>query len=722
MLTAYALLLLLVIDMRYRKELFITLLIFLTLGFLVYLETQLPFFTKFLPVGENKLVIIILNINLLLILLLLFLITRTVVKAYIEKKRGIWGSGLKQKLTSTLFFISIVPSFTLFILATGFFYISMDKWFSQKIEDTIENALNLTQFHYEDVFNRYEKIGASLAGEIRKKKLLNDETALSAYINGSARTYFLDYLSVHNVSGGIIRIKGNLKEDFDEKLSKKLKMAIQGNIIREIIPVEEGELVITGTKVLDDSGNMRALLFVGDTIKIHGSQRIEIATTYKEFKESRAFKKVLKYSFIIPLFLITMLTIFFSMWVGIKMAAEITIPLERIKEGASIIAKGKFDINLEERGKDEIGTLVKAFNSMARELQIMKDEIEEKRRYIEVILDNVATGIISTDTRGNILFLNRAARAILGIERDQWVGTPLKDILGDDFRDLMKSFLKEVRRADSGSITKEVRLNLKKDVTYIRASLTVLKDEAKKAEGFIIAFDDITHIVRAEKLATWREIARKLTHEIKNPLTPIILSAERIRRKLLAQFTGDEKEILDETTSVIIRSVDDIKGIVNELTKLTHTSQTKTLEDLNAIVEETIGFYKHLYQNIAFQYKNEGIPPLRVDRDGIKRALINLITNSVKAIDNSQGTISIQTRYSEEKGAGIIEIADTGKGVPDEDKEKIFDPYFTKDKEGQGLGLAIVHSIILEHHGKIRVEDNTPRGTRFVIELPIIET
>jgi len=721
-LTAYALLLLLVIDMRYRKELFITLLIFLTLGFLVYLETQLPFFTKFLPVGENKLVIIILNINLLLILLLLFLITRTVVKAYIEKKRGIWGSGLKQKLTSTLFFISIVPSFTLFILATGFFYISMDKWFSQKIEDTIENALNLTQFHYEDVFNRYEKIGASLAGEIRKKKLLNDETALSAYINGSARTYFLDYLSVHNVSGGIIRIKGNLKEDFDEKLSKKLKMAIQGNIIREIIPVEEGELVITGTKVLDDSGNMRALLFVGDTIKIHGSQRIEIATTYKEFKESRAFKKVLKYSFIIPLFLITMLTIFFSMWVGIKMAAEITIPLERIKEGASIIAKGKFDINLEERGKDEIGTLVKAFNSMARELQIMKDEIEEKRRYIEVILDNVATGIISTDTRGNILFLNRAARAILGIERDQWVGTPLRDILGDDFRNLMKSFLKEVRRADSGSITKEVRLNLRKDVTYIRASLTVLKDEAKKAEGFIIAFDDITHIVRAEKLATWREIARKLTHEIKNPLTPIILSAERIRRKLLAQFTGDEKEILDETTSVIIRSVDDIKGIVNELTKLTHTSQTKTLEDLNAIVEETIGFYKHLYQNIAFQYKNEGIPPLRVDRDGIKRALINLITNSVKAIDNSQGTISIQTRYSEEKGAGIIEIADTGKGVPDEDKEKIFDPYFTKDKEGQGLGLAIVHSIILEHHGKIRVEDNTPRGTRFVIELPIIET
>jgi len=553
-----------------RKN-FITFLIILT-SHLFSLNTQLPFFTKFLPVGENKLVIIILNINLLLILLFLFLITRTVVKAYIEKKRGIWGAGLKQKLTSTLLIISIVPSFTLFILATGFFYVSMDKWFSQKIEDTIENALNLTQFHYEDIFNRYEKIGASLAGEIKKRKLLDNETELSAYIRGSAGTYFLDYLSVHKVAGGIIRVKGNLKEDFDERLSKKLKAAIQGNIIREIIPVEEGELVITGTKVVDDAGHMRALLFVGDTIKIQGSQRIkEIAATHKEFKESRAFKKVLKYSFIIPLFFITILTIFFSMWVGIKMAAEITIPLDRIKEGASIIAKGKFDINLEERGKDEIGTLVKAFNSMARELQITKDEIEEKRRYIEVILDNVATGIISTDTRGNILLLNRAAKAILGIERDEWVGTPLKEVLGDDFRNLMKSFMKEVRRADSGSITKEFG-STSRNVTYIRASLTVLKDEAKKAEGFIITFDDITHIVRAEKLATWREIARKLTHEIKNPLTPIILSAERIRRKLLAQFTGDAKEVLDETTSVIIRSVDDIKGIVNELTKLTHTS------------------------------------------------------------------------------------------------------------------------------------------------------
>jgi two-component system, NtrC family, nitrogen regulation sensor histidine kinase NtrY len=285
----------------------------------------------------------------------------------------------------------------------------------------------------------------------------------------------------------------------------------------------------------------------------------------------------------------------------------------------------------------------------------------------------------------------------------------------------MKAFLKGPKGADRGSITKDFRLDVQSDIKHIRASLTTLKDEAGKTEGFIIAFDDITHVVRAEKLATWREVAKKLTHEIKNPLTPIILSAERIRRKLLSHFKGDEREILDETTSVIIKSVDDIKGIVNELTKLTHVSQAKTIEDLSLIVDETISLYRNLYQNITFRFDRGEIPRFRIDADGIKRAIINLITNSAKAIDSRQGTIVVTTRHDENKGVAIVEVSDNGVGVPDEDKEKIFDPYFTTDKRGMGLGLAIVHSIVLEHHGRIHVEDNTPTGARFIIELPIVE-
>jgi two-component system, NtrC family, nitrogen regulation sensor histidine kinase NtrY len=706
--------------MKYKKEILFGSLILLVFGFFFYLEMQLPFFKKFLPIEENKLIVIILNINLLLILLLLFLVTRTLVKTYIEKKRGIWGSGLKTKLTLTFLIVSIIPSFTLFILATGFFHISMDKWFSQKIEDTLDSALELSQYYYDNMFQQFEKKGKSLAATIGKQKLLADEERLNKTLTNNVKSKNIKYYSIHDFYGKVI--KSNLDGEIDEKLSDKANSYTKDGPIRDIIPLKEGELIMIGTKINDEYGNFQAMLFIGSTIKIHGTYRIkEITSTQKEFKESRALKKLLKYSFYIPLSIITILTIFLSVWVGIKMATEITTPIEKMKEGAAIIAKGKFDFNLEDRGKDEIGTLVGAFNSMARELKIAKDEVEAKKKYMEVILDNVATGIISTDKTGGIQLINNAAQDILGIEKETFIGAPFRQIFPDEFKKHMKSFLREARDVGGGSITKDMRLNLQNDIKYIRASLTTLKDETNKTKGFIITFDDVTYVVRAEKLATWREVAKKLTHEIKNPLTPIVLSAERIRRRLLSNFKGDDKEILDETTSIIIKSVEDIKGIVNELTKLTHISQAKALEDINAVVEETVSLYRNLYHNIGFKLNQTKIPKSRVDQDGIKRAIINLISNSAKAIGDRPGTIAITTKYDENKGMAILEVADNGSGIPEEDKKRIFDPYFTTDKHGMGLGLAIVHSIILEHHGRIRVENNTPEGSRFIIELPIME-
>ncbi|NLT22417.1 MAG: PAS domain S-box protein [Syntrophorhabdus sp.] len=709
--------------MKLKKELSIIIGILVAFGALVLIETRLPNFARFFPVWENKLLVVVLNINLLLILLLLFLITRIILKAYIEKRRGIWGSGLKKRLTSTLLFISIVPSFTLFILATGFFYVSMDRWFSQQVEDTMESALELSRLHYEEVFQRHTRIGEQMVEEIGKKELLGDEKGLKKLLRQYGRTHLLGYVVVYDpLSGAIIRVGGSAKSE--KTILSRLKLFTDKAVSQEIIPDEEGEMLVVGMRLTSAmAGGGAPILFLGDTIRIQGRERMrQIAVTSKEFRESRVFKKVLKYSFIIPLFLITILTIFVSLWVGIKMATEITVPIEKMKEGAAIIARGKFDINLEDRGKDEIGTLVRAFNSMARELKIAKDEIESKSRSLEFVLDNVAAGIISTDKRGTILLANNAARVILGVEREKLEGMSLREVFGNDFKALTKSFLREVRASKGETITKDLRLNLKKDITYLRASLTALKDERKRVGGFIIAFDDITHVVRAEKLATWQEVARKLTHEIKNPLTPIVLSAERIRRKLMARFTGPDKGVLDETTSVIIRSVADIKDIVNELTKLTHTSQARTLEDLNSVVEETLDLYRNLYHNISIGFEPGELPLVRVDRDGLKRAFINLITNAVKAIDGKAGTITVRTRYDRAKRAGIIEFADSGKGVPDQDKEKVFDPYFTKDEGGTGLGLAIVHSIILEHHGRIRVEDNVPKGAKFIIEIPITET
>ncbi|HOP84908.1 MAG TPA: ATP-binding protein [Syntrophorhabdaceae bacterium] len=707
--------------MKYKKEFLISIAVLFVFAVLIYLETQLPFFKKFLPVDENKLIIIILNINLLLILLLIFLITRTVAKNYIEKKRGIWGARLKTKLTFTLLFISIIPSFSLFILSTGFFNISMERWFSQKIEETLDNAIEISQFYYDNLFQRYETIGSFISDEIKKRGLLEDKKRLETFLKTQTKQKSFYFYAVYDGQGSVLLT--NMPDDARSFFSANIKKEEKKKNIRLIVPLKRGELVVAGLNIYENSDFGHVILFIGDFINVKGAQRLKaISDFHKEFKESRTFKKILKYSFIIPLFLTTIITIFFSVWVGIKIANEITTPIEKVKEGASIIAKGKFDITLEEKGKDEIGTLVSAFNSMARELKIAKEELEEKRRYIEVILDNVATGIISTDNKGNIVLLNRAARDILNIEGHEWMGKPLKKVFGPNLKQAMKSFLKEAKDiSDNRVVVKEMRLRLKNDITYIRASLTTLKDEYKKIEGFIIAFDDITHFVRAEKLATWREVAKKLTHEIKNPLTPIILSAERIRRKILSTLEGKDREIIDETTSVIIKSAEEIKGIVNELTKLTHLSRSKSMDDLNEIIKETINIYKNLFTNIEFKFVESKIPMCMIDREGIKRAMVNLITNAAKAIGAHSGTIEISTNYNINKKHVLIRIADNGCGIPDEDKEKIFDPYFTKDKDGTGLGLAIVQSIILEHNGRIYVEDNKPAGSSFVIELPVIE-
>lgn len=707
--------------LKFKREAYFSLAIIFVFSFLIYVQTHLPFFKKFLPVGENKPVIVILNINLLLILLLMFLLIRILIKSTIEKRMGMWGSGLKTKLILIMLSVSVISSFGLFVLATWFYYGGMDRWFSEQIETAIDSAMELSEFYYQDTFERYERIGRTLATEIEEKGLMAKNRQLTALIRNEAASHSLDYLSVHDIEGKALATRGALSEQINQRFTQQIGPIIREKKTRQIIPLRQGEAIIIGTVIADQQGSPVGLLFLGDSIRVKGTQGIkQITSTYAQFKKARTLKKMVKYGFTIPLFLVTILSVFLAVWVGIKMSNEITVPLQRMREGASIIAKGRFDINLEDMGKDEIGTLVAAFNTMARELKITKDEIEEKRRYMEVILDNVGTGIISTDEKGTILLLNRAARKILAISEDNWIGRPLRAIVGEDFKSIIRSFLSEMKDGGEGSVVKELRLNVCNQMIYTRTSLTTLRDETGGKTGYIATFDDITHIVTAEKLATWREIAKKLTHEIKNPLTPIKLSAERIRRRLLPHSDGKEREVLDETTSVIISASEDIKGIVNELTKLTHTSPVLSIEDVNKIVEEVIGSYKNLYQNIAFQVHTSEAPKFRMSRDDIRRAIINLVTNAIKAIDCGQGAITAITRYDSEQGLVSVEIADTGPGIPDEEKSKVFDPYFSKSRDGLGLGLAIVQSIVLEHNGRVYIEDNVPCGARMIVELPVV--
>jgi two-component system nitrogen regulation sensor histidine kinase NtrY len=678
---------------------------------LVLAETRLPFFQKFLPIKENKLLIFLLNVNILLILLILFLTTRTIVKTYLERRRGILGSRLKTKLTLSLVFLSLVPALTLFILTSGFFKESMDRWFDEKIEGAVEAAFEVSNLYYEELFQRCERILDSISKEVETAPpgAVDVEDFIKRAVKASGVELILYRPSIE---GKPPLISGTLPSKTARVIVERVKFSGQTSG-RWVIPVNKGELLLVGKRAGEDG-----MLLVGTLIELPGTERIkEIASLYGHFKEARPFRKILKYGFLLPLTLITLLVLFFSVWMGIKMADAITVPIEKVREGVSIIAKGKFDIDLEDKGEDEIGMLVTAFNQMAKELKRTKEEIEEKRRHLELILENVTTGIISTEKNGRVLLLNRAAQEILGVE-DGIEGKRLQDILGQEVRRQIKGLLRQALK--EGSITRELRMTSRRGVISLRSSLTALKDEDGKVKGFLITFDDVTQVLKAERLSSWRRVARRLTHEIKNPLTPIALSAERIRRKVLPLLSGEAGSILEETTSTILRSLDDIKGIVNDLTRLTHISQTKNPDDISGIIEESLSLYKGLYPNVTFFFEKEEIPPFMMDREGMKRVFVNLITNSLKAIGDGDGEIRVKASLDTQRSICVIEVSDTGKGVPDEEKARIFDPYYTKDKDGLGLGLAIVQSIVLEHHGSIRVEDNLPRGARFVIELPIL--
>ena len=296
---------------KHRSNLFYVLAILAVCAFLVYLETNLPFFQKFMPVLDNKLLIAILNLNFLLIMLLIFIASRILLKTYVEKKRGIWGSGLKTRLTVTVFSVSIISSFMLFFLTTWFFYASMDKWFSQKVEDTLENARDLSEFYYEDLFGRYEKMGKMLAREIRENAILDNDKELSAFIKKEGRSNFLGYLALLDLTGQPIRSYNALDEQMTPILVERSKTFRKHRDARQIVPLKDGELLLFLTTVTDSSGQPRALLFLGEKIRVHGAQSMkQISSTYREFKEARPFKKIVKYSFVIPLFLITILSIF----------------------------------------------------------------------------------------------------------------------------------------------------------------------------------------------------------------------------------------------------------------------------------------------------------------------------------------------------------------------------------------------------------------------------
>jgi PAS domain S-box-containing protein len=415
--------------------------------------------------------------------------------------------------------------------------------------------------------------------------------------------------------------------------------------------------------------------------------------------------------------------------------------VQLLSAGAREIGAGRLDHRIEPETRDEFGTLVEAFNTMASELAASQRKLErsrhdlerkhlqldERRRYIETVLERIATGVISIGADLRIETINTAALKLLNVERDV-IGTASADAFGrDDLRPL-DALVMRVQVSASDPAVQEIALAREGRELHLAAAATPLQNEDGGAAGAVLVFDDVTPLIRTQRVAAWRDVARRLAHEIKNPLTPIQLCAERMRRHF-GNAPGPARALVEECTATIVGEVESLKALVDEFAQFARMPAPRAVPaDINLALTETLALYVGLFRQIRIEPDlAAGLPPVRVDVEQIRRVIINLVDNAIDALGGSTAAprangepprITVQTRQDPANGVVRITISDNGPGIPAADRDKLFMPYYSTKRRGSGLGLTIVRRIIAEHGGSIEVADNDPSGTRFLIDLP----
>ncbi|MFH0809765.1 MAG: ATP-binding protein, partial [Pseudomonadota bacterium] len=617
----------------------------------------------------------------------------------------------------------ILPTVLLFCASARFITSSLDYWFSARIERSLADSVEVGRNYYAELAGHARRV----AGRIRKD--LGPEagtgTRFGAWLEEQRRRDGLGVVSLIGPQGAVLAQAraGNLtglvmvppSEEAMDRLSSlpegicEIQPLSRGEVVRAVLPAGRGRVLVAGY-----------YLPAALVERLHG-----VRSGYESYRQLQLLKNPIKLSYLITLFVLTLLMVFAAIWFGFYVAKGITGPIQRLAEGTGRVAHGDLDFQLEVGTGDELGMLVDSFNRMTADLRVshqrLKEameelrrrnvEIEEKRHYTEAVLAKVAAGVVSMDSGGRVATMNASAAALLGVDRAASIGKEVFRVMPRELARLLES-----GREHSGA---QVRLEAGENSRSLLVHVSQL-GEGERGQGAVVVFEDMSQLEKAQRMAAWREVARRIAHEIKNPLTPIKLSAQRLRRRYLDHF-GEDGAIFDECTRMVIDQVEELRRLVNEFSNFARLPQTNpTRTDLRQLVADTLVLYEQAHKGITFSLRQEGesFPPLRLDREQIKRVLINLLDN---AVDSMEGRGEIQVQLSSDSVLKMvrIEVRDSGPGIPAEDKSRLFEPYFSTKKTGTGLGLAICSAIVADHNGFIRVRDNEPRGSRFIIELPM---
>jgi PAS domain S-box-containing protein len=706
---------------------------------------------------ETLLLYALSTLNFLAFVTLLFVLLRNVLKLVRERRAARLGSKFKTRLVSYAIGLSLLPVLLLFFFAFGLLNRSIDRWFGEPAREIVDDARAIEESYFKkeqaDLVNIARAVARSVgiaerndfdSNEFKSRleqEMAGHELALARLVVGSEQRTF---------ERGEKPVEPDIEETLDAA-AEQMRAGVDSFSGRDEGDSPSAIFVIAAVR-LPSSNGPRALVVAREFPPELTQRAATITEQHENFHSLLGKIKRIKAIYILLLAAVTLLLIFSASWLALYVARGITIPIQALAEATDRIAKGDFDQPVEIVAEDELAVLVKSFNQMAAMLAENRERLERaaddlsrinltldnRRRYIETVLESLSTGVISTDENACIATINRSALWILGLKDKPEIRTPINQAVEGPRGEDLAALCRRARRSETAHAELEFK---RADGSSLSTATTAiaLRTSEGAIEGLVIVIEDLTDLIQAERSAAWSEVALRMAHEIKNPLTPIQLSAERIIRNYQRSAVNAEPrfdEIVREGTTTIVREVAALQRMVEEFSRFARLPESRPVEaQLNDVIRDAVSLYTERLDDIHLDCRlSDDLPAMLIDTEQIKRVLVNLIDNAIEALgvdgrDGGNGSngsgesfaerlIAIESAHVNSNETVRLTISDTGHGISPRDRDKLFLPKFSTRSRGTGLGLAIVSHIIADHKGRVWVEDNEPRGAKFIIELP----
>ena len=609
-----------------------------------------------------------------------FILFRTGVKLYIERQTNRPGSHIKSKLIGGALALSALPVFFLVLWSVSVLNRNLESWFSRPARGV---NIDLTQ------------VGSAIDQEVRAK-LTAQARLLASLAPAESADYYERFCAANDIERAEVENPKGVK-----RVLCAVPQQRKTDLLTVVTDTDRGAITLSARLPLNVA-----------------AKQAEISRYVAEYNRLAVDRKAFRSMYILLLSLITLFILFFATWIARYLAGQIGTPITALLKAVEQIRKGNLGYRVHVAAIDELATLVKAFNEMTEALETNSKELEARRRFTEAILESIPSGVISLTADGRI---QRVNRALLGIFPEEQIAraSRLSDLFSRDDTAEIRYLMNRARRTGAAG----TQIEYKAERSVLHLALTVAALDAQRSSGFVLVVEDTSDLLRAQKVAAWQEVARRVAHEIKNPLTPIALCADRIGRQLdRGEQTAETRRILRECSTTIAREVESVRTLVDEFSQFSRFPAAQPVaSDLNEVVQNALSVFEGRLDGIQLRTDLvPGLPPVNIDREQFKRVVVNLVDNAAEAMQEAPvKRLYIATRATNVDSVELI-VADTGCGVSREDKEKLFLPYFSTKGRGTGLGLAIVNRILADHDASIRIEDNVPAGARFIVDVPTL--